>query len=76
MSSGPRGQGQEERHFDPGVQGGAGGSRDGRADLGGSRTHGTAQRGLQRALRVPVCHLRPDERQGQHITSAVGALPQ
>lgn len=76
MHLGPRGQGPAERHLDPGVQRGAGGRRLGRADLGGSRTNGTAQRGLQRALRVPVRHLRPDERQGQHITSSVRALPE
>lgn len=74
MSPGPRGQGPRERHFDPGVVRGAGSSRDGRPELRGSLAHGTAQRGVQGALRVPVRHLRPVERQGEHITSAVRAL--
>lgn len=74
MSPGPRGQGPPERHPDPGVARGAGRIRDGCAELRGSLAHGPTQRGVQGALRFPVCHLRPDERQGEHITAAVRAL--
>lgn len=76
MSPGSCGQGTPERHFDAGVNGGAGGSRDERPGPGGRRTHGTAQRGVQAAFRFPVRYLRPDERQGQHFTSAVRTLLQ
>lgn len=76
MSSGPRGQGPAEGHPDPGVARGAGASWPGRAGIRGSLARGPAQRGVQRAVRVPVRHLRPDERQGEHLAAAVRALPE
>lgn len=45
--------------------------RTGRARVRGNVAHGPAQRGVQGAVRLPVRHLRPDVRQGEHPAAAV-----
>lgn len=72
----PRGQGPPGRHLDPGIARGTDGSRDGRVDLGGSLARDPAQRGVQGAFRLPVCHLRPAQRQGHRFTATVRAPPE